>query len=107
MKVSGEINCCPFQVLNHHPCAGNATADMTKKQLSQQNQLLPVIHMVMMVVRMMMVLLNCSKDDNNQCFRGRITGLIKMNSLSQIMNFTGEYGPRKMPCSECLKITLI
>lgn len=54
-----------------------------------------------------MVLLNCSKDDNNQCFRGRITGLIKMNSLSQIMNFTGEYGPRKMPCSECLKIALI
>lgn len=54
-----------------------------------------------------MVLLNCSKNDNNQCFRGRITGLIKMNTLSQIMNFTGEYGPRKMPCSECLKITLI
>lgn len=80
---------------------------MTKEQLSQQNQLLPAIHMVMMVVRMMMILLNCSKDDNNQCFRARITGLIKMNSLSQIMNFAGEYGPRKMSYSECLKITLI
>lgn len=106
--MSGRINYCPFLVFNRHPCAGNATADMTEKQLPQQNQLLPAIQMVMMVVRMMMMILpNYSKDDNNQCFRGRITGSIKMNSLSQIMNFTGEYGPRKMPCSECLKITLI
>lgn len=66
---------------------------MTKKQLSQQNQLLLAIHMVMTMVRMMMILLNCSKDDNNQCFRRWITGLIIMNTLSQIMNFTEEYIP--------------
>lgn len=88
-----DSSCCPFLIFSHHPCTGNATADMTKKQLSQQNQLLPAIHMVMMVVRMMMIPLNCSKDDNNQCFRGWITGLIIMNSLSQIMNFTEEYSP--------------